>query len=265
MSLQEKAMLVNLSIHQWTGRKFDRAATASINSLANAANDAGRYNKQLVRKEVLVPVALYASRARNFHYHMTLPWSDDGQRLLPAKFFMDYRDKLSEIKEKFAQAVDELLSWYGLHRQGEAMRLGHLYDPNDYPSILDLRSRYGIDTEFFPVPAAEDFRTSISADKQDEVRRQIVESIAARQKQILEDCRARAIKALPSSEASVWTSPSYAVTRFKKSAEHLEGLNVMDDPKITELANQLRAIGTHISCGAYGHAADVANTIRNSS
>lgn len=264
MSLQEKAMLVDLSVRQWTGRKFDRAVTASVNGMAGAAKDAGRYNKQLVRRDALAPITLCASRVRNFHYRMTLPWSDGGQRLLPAKFFMDYRDRLSEMKEEFERAVDEFLNWYSLNRQGEATRLGHLFNLSDYPPVSELRKCYDISAEFFPVPAAEDFRTSISANEQDEVRRQIVESIAARQKKILMDCQARALKALPSSKSSISFSYPVVLSKLEKSAEQLEGLNVMDDPKVTELSNQLRAVSTHIKCGAYKHAMECADAIRNS-
>lgn len=260
MSLQEKAMLVNLTIHQWTGRKFDRAATASVNSLANAANDAGRYNKQLVRKETLASIALYASRIRNQHYHMTLPWSDGGQRLLPAAFFMNYRDKISGLKQQFEEAVEEFLSWYGSNRQHEAVRLGHLYDPNDYPSILDLRSCYGINTEFFPVPAAEDFRTSISADEQNEVRQQIIASIADRQKKIFEDCRARVLKLLatelPTSNMNAYVEKTEALSA------HLDGLNVMNNQKLANAVSHLQAMATHIRCGAYAYAQNTAETIR---
>lgn len=260
MSLQEKAMLVNLTIHQWTGRKFDRAATASINNLANAASDAGRYNKQLVRKETLASIALYASRIRNQHYHMTLPWSDGGQRLLPAAFFMNYRDKISGLKQQFEEAVEEFLNWYGSNRQHEAVRLGHLYDPNDYPSILDLRSCYGVNTEFFPVPAAEDFRTSIGADEQDEVRQQIVASIADRQKKIFEDCRTRILKLL---DTSVSASSSNAfVEKLDTLSTHLDGLNVMNDPKVASAALHLRAMATHIRCGVYAYAQNTAEAIR---
>ena len=47
MKLSDKALLVQLSISQWTARKYDKRATEQVNNANNAAMTAGRYNKSL--------------------------------------------------------------------------------------------------------------------------------------------------------------------------------------------------------------------------
>ena len=52
-TLSTRAMLVSLSISQWSGRRLDREITDEVNQQHNAAADAGRYNKLLLPKEAL--------------------------------------------------------------------------------------------------------------------------------------------------------------------------------------------------------------------
>jgi len=50
--LQENSLIVSLSVSQWTGRKHDKTITNEVHKSHNASDDAGRYNKLLVRPEL---------------------------------------------------------------------------------------------------------------------------------------------------------------------------------------------------------------------
>ena len=100
MSLKDKAMLINLSISAWTNSQQDKKAAAQIES-QHGAHDAGRYNKTLVDKAHLAPLTKYAAAVRAYHYKMTLPWMDNGARLLPAAVAMEYFAKIREFKQGY--------------------------------------------------------------------------------------------------------------------------------------------------------------------
>ncbi len=55
-SISDFAMLVSLNIRQWSGRKLDRAVTKEVDK-SHGATDGGRYNKLLVDKAHLDPIA----------------------------------------------------------------------------------------------------------------------------------------------------------------------------------------------------------------
>src|SRR3546814_5363729 len=74
--------LSHVRLSAWSARRIDRKATEEINEKNNAANDAGRYNKLLVDSKALAGIQSAISAARAFHYSRTLPWQDDGARLL---------------------------------------------------------------------------------------------------------------------------------------------------------------------------------------
>lgn len=107
MRLSEKAMLVKLSISQWTARKYDRKVSHEVNSQYGANADAGRYNKVLIAQEAIKKITKVANEARTFHYYQTLSWSDEGYRMLPAANFMDYSTKMREFRSKFETVVNE--------------------------------------------------------------------------------------------------------------------------------------------------------------
>ena len=82
--LSTRAMLSGLTIRQWTARKLDKRVTAEVAATHGTDSHVGRYNKSLVAKESLAAIVAAANAARALHYARTLPWLDDGARILPA-------------------------------------------------------------------------------------------------------------------------------------------------------------------------------------
>src|SRR5574340_1123555 len=81
--LQQLAMLASLNISMWTARKYDRKVTTEATRSHGAAEDAGRFNKLLVPKTAIQPLEQAAGAARREHDEWTLPWGNNGERLLP--------------------------------------------------------------------------------------------------------------------------------------------------------------------------------------
>ncbi len=48
MNLSDRALLVQLSISQWTARKYDKRVTQQALTMNYASSDAGRFNKSLL-------------------------------------------------------------------------------------------------------------------------------------------------------------------------------------------------------------------------
>ena len=82
MNLTHDAMLVSLRINSWSGRLYDRQASQQVAIHHDADTSAGRYNKRLLPKQAFAALAATMSNARTSHYANTLPWDDQGGRLL---------------------------------------------------------------------------------------------------------------------------------------------------------------------------------------
>src|SRR5450432_2783796 len=107
-SLTSRAMLCSLSISMWSARKHDKDASEEIATRHGAQTDAGRYHKILLPKAALAEIQKIVSEARQEHYFMTLPWDDNGYRVLPAAVYMDHVEKMRTLSNRFTAAVETM-------------------------------------------------------------------------------------------------------------------------------------------------------------
>ena len=178
-SLSSRAMLCSLSISMWPARKHDPEASKEIAQRHGAQADAGRYHKVLLPKAALAEIQKIASDARQEHYFMTLPWDDNGYRVLPAAAYMDHTEKMRELSNRFAPAVDALAQQFGQLVEGAKGRLGGLFRGEDYPTPQDLRSKFSFETKVMPLPDAGDFRVTRGDDEKERIKRQITAAVEA--------------------------------------------------------------------------------------
>ena len=172
-AITERAMIVRLSISQWTARKLDKKITREVAAAHGTSEDAGRYNKLLVAESAVKSVSKAANEARTYHYENTLPWDDAGGRILPCSHFMDYTAGMRERRAAFEQAVEEMVSSYPALVEDAKRRLNGMFNPADYPGPQEMASKYHMSTDIAPVPAAEDFRVDLDADQVSTIRTQI--------------------------------------------------------------------------------------------
>jgi len=171
--LRDDAMIVRLSISTWTARKFDKGVTARVNSEYAVADTAGRYNKALIAKEAIQEITKAVSAARTFHYANTLPWDDGGGRILPAANFLPYSKKMRELKDAHEIAVRSFIANYDAYREDSAVRLGKMFNPDDYPGKSEIERKFGFGTDIDPVPTAEDFRVDISSKDSSRIKKEL--------------------------------------------------------------------------------------------
>src|SRR5579864_4460732 len=111
--ITERAMLAAIHISIWTAVKHDRKIGREVASQHGAHESAGRYNKRLLRgAEKLEALRSLAGQIRPSFYKITLPWSDEGYRLLPAHFYFQLTTQVREFEAAFARSVDEFLEIY---------------------------------------------------------------------------------------------------------------------------------------------------------
>jgi hypothetical protein len=160
-SLSSRAMLCSLSISVWSARKHDAEASEEIAERHGAQADAGRYHKVLLPKAALAEIQKIVSETRQAHYFMTLPWDDNGYRVLPASAYMDHSEKMRALSNRFTPAVEVLVSQFSQLVEEAKVRLGGLFRAEDYPPLDELRSKFSFETKVLPLPEAGDFRVTL--------------------------------------------------------------------------------------------------------
>src|SRR5262249_49231809 len=157
-TIQTKSMLATLSISMFSPRKTDKKVTREVIDQHQAAESAGKFVKQLLPEEALEAIKKLQNEARQFHYENTLPWSDEGGRILPSAHYMTYVDKMREFGARFDPLVDAFLERYEEYKETARSRLNGMFNPNDYPSKERVRKKFKFKSAFLPFPDGADFR-----------------------------------------------------------------------------------------------------------
>jgi hypothetical protein len=186
--LSNRAMLAGVRISVWSARRVDKRVTAETNAAHNAASDAGRYNKALLAKDALAAVTAAASAARLAHYALTLPWMDDGARILPAAAYKDYADAMRTIRFQFETAVADFVANYDGFVQDARARLNGMFNPDEYPTADEIAGKFSFTTRVLPMPDAADFRVDLGDAVADAIRADITrdtqDALAAAQRDV---------------------------------------------------------------------------------
>lgn len=181
MSITSSAVTVELNISVWTANKLDKSATEKVVSDNAAVSNAAQVRKNLMAGTTLrKDIADYAAGCRLWHNTRTLPWADKGARLLATSLFMDYKTEANMRKRTFDTMVDNFLQNYPALVQTAHNYLGNLFSPEDYPSVDEVRDKFGFRLVFSPVPEAGDFRLQVAEQELQDLRQQYEESFSSR-------------------------------------------------------------------------------------
>jgi hypothetical protein len=248
MSLANKALIVNLTISQWTGRKFDRDATGTVQTTYATQGKVGQYTKKLLpgAKE-LEEISRIASSIRQFLYSETLPWAADGARILSSKNYLDFVREFAKRKGEYDHAVAEFLREYPNLRDHARAKLGSLFKETEYPTAAQLAGSFVCEIQFYPMPDVGDFRVEIlDSEKQAFLERmRKVESNAMRECWTrLHDVVATAAARLSEPGAIFRDS---LIENIGKICELLPKLNVTDDPQLETMRQSVEKIVSGIS------------------
>ena len=166
-SISSSAMLVELSISSWSGRKLDKTASKEITAQKNAAVGIANVNKKLLGDcAELDAVLKFAANVRNSHYAMTLPWSDTGLRLLPTAGFFDYEQHISGLRNEYYKLVEVFLKAYDWEIIQAQTKLGDMFNRDEYPTSDSLRAKFRFGVNYIPLADAGDFRLDIANEAQ---------------------------------------------------------------------------------------------------
>jgi hypothetical protein len=243
MSIASECLVLNLHIGIWTGQRLDKAATANVTRDAGAESDAARVNKHLIAKTALKDVTSASYAVRTHFYSRTLPWKDNGDRVISRKAFAEFIAEHERLVGVFNEQVQHFAyEVYPAEVARASFRMGELFDPDDYPSSAEVARRFHAGMDIDPVSEASDFRVEMDEKHAQRIRDQIEKAT--------EERLARAM-------ASVWeqitTVLQNYITRTKAGTgirvelvnnlreivEIMPELNITDDPRLAEIQKMI--------------------------
>lgn len=241
------AMLIDLNISVWTGRKMDKKVSEEVDASKGTKARAGNYHKKLMAgSDKLENIQKIVTAVRSWNYQQTLPWSDGCSRLLPMKNFFNYKETLNNFENQFNQAVDEFITEYPQLVSGSAFTLGDLFDRGEYPTADSLKEKFRFKFVFSPVPDAGDFRIEV----EDEAKAELEAQYKSYYEQKLADAMADAWTRLHETLTHISERLDYTdenkkkfwdstITNATELCSLLSNLNVTNDPKLEDARQKL--------------------------
>lgn len=257
--LGARAVLVNLSISQWSAAKSDKKVNREVADQHGSAEEMGNYRKFLVARDSIKKVSEITGAVRQEHYRLTLPWRDSGDRILSSAAYFDYAQKIRAKQTEWEAAVQAFCNAYPQYVEEAKQKLGGLFDANDYPELAQIRGKFSFKFEVLPVPAADDFRVNLPDDEVTRLRAQLerdsdaaiqraMSDVWQRMKTVIEAMRDR-LKAYSVRKDGTIEHPfrDTLVTNVSDLVSIIPLLNITGDPDITQFAKEMHLYLTHYS------------------
>ena len=245
---------VKLSRSFWDG-KVDRKDKAR--QLENTENTRSRIVTTKVKvlpTEFASRVGVPFSKVYQFWKENSLPWEDEGWRVVTATKFLQLQDGIDRLMGDCKAAVEWLLDNYEQAREAARHQCGNLFRDDDFPSQSDLRTKYAVSFDFRPIQSVKDARIEgMRDDLNDTMRRKMkadydkkleatVSDIIARVGDLLRDLQKRLVDDKQDGvKYGGWAKMA------KRIIEAVDGLNVTGNQTVEAVLAKTRAIADELS------------------
>jgi len=171
ISLATSAVLVSVDVNVWSATKQDRVISDEVTTLKNADASAGRFVKNLLADDIHhKKVSNYRQTIYNWLKRSTFRWNN-SQDLLPVANLEKFKVEFTDHQTEYYRLLDNFLLNYQSIVSDMAFKQGDMFSQDDYPSVDEVRNKFGIRLYVAEVPS-HDWRCSISDDIAGDLKQQ---------------------------------------------------------------------------------------------
>lgn len=252
-SIRNTLLTVSFGISAWEARKQDKRASAEVAAAHGTDSGVGRYHKDLLPDATEHQEVLKIRNAwRVWHYENTLAWGDDGQRVMRSASFFDYAEGYRLWEQKWLDALHVFYAAYPTLVATSELRLNTLFNPADYPDVEEVKRRFSVRFNTYPLPNADDFRVmeGIAPEEAENMRLSAIEGVQAQISDALKDLWARMHKVTAAMHERL-SIPAGAkggkfhdtlVTNIEDVLAVLPKLNLTNDPDIAAMGQMMETL-----------------------
>jgi hypothetical protein len=245
-------MMVDLHISVYSGRKQDKSTQAEVTTAKGSGSSkaASVYKNLFAECKELDALTKFQARARAEHYRLTLPWNDQGARLLPTASLLEYQQTMGRYRNEFERLVDAFLDKYDTLVAAAAFQLGTLFDRQEYLSRAQVALRFRMESSFTPLPTSGDFRLDVESTVQRELVEQYERRMEAKLAQANQDSWSRLHEALlrlsdrlvVEEDGKKRKFHDTMVTGALELCELLTVMNVTNDPELEKARRKVEEV-----------------------
>ena len=253
IGIHTSAMLAEVNICNWTGVKLDKRASQELDeSKGTMVSGVNKVHKELLAgTKLLSNLIKFTAKVRGWHLDTTLPWSDKGPRLLPTEGFFDHKETVSKYRLEWEEMRDALVNNYTDLQTEAAYNLGASYNPDDYPSVNEIESKFTFNYIYTPIPTSGDFRIDVGHAANEELRKQFESDVQVRVGNAMETAWDRLHKTLKhmsegledkNKEGDKKTFRDTLLHNAKVLVKSLKHFNINNDAKMEEARRSLELV-----------------------
>ena len=243
-TVADRAMLADLSVTFWTAHKKDHEISDETARAKHASEDAGSWWTSLLPPKAQAGILAARTRARATHFEFTLPWHNDGARILPAEMFWAYTQLMREHEKQYREAVEKFLTQYPTFVDTAKVRLGVMFHAEDFPTADVLRTKFYWKVRVSGIPTGADFRVDLgSKDDTDAIKAEIDSQLMDDLRGTLGDLWERLFTVVTNfAEKMKEEKPIFRdslVENIKDTCHILSKLNILGDENLEQVRKQV--------------------------
>lgn len=249
-----RAMLATLSCSAWHARKYDKQLSEDAARQHGAPSESVRATKRLFVNEPAGYKRILAAltQASVIFKKLTMPWNQDGQRILPAQLHGKLVAEIRKCEIELESAIAAFLPVEYPAAIAEAQaNFNGLFDINLYPAAVQFPELFAIRLRIDPIPDADDWRINLAQEDREVIIREVkknqaedmkaaVRSLYERLGDTIADLRDR----LNAKDKKDPNKPGIfrdtAITNLTGLLDLLPALNIANDAGLELLADRIR-------------------------
>lgn len=231
----------------WLGtqRKLSDAQTKQAADTFHAETDLVTASKKLIdtKNPTYRVLTALKSQVSSYWRSMTLPYPQEGVRLIKQADVAVFEAKMREFKEQLAAAAANLQLEYESVKEAARQKLGDLFNPADYPPTLD--GVFDIKWEYPPVEAPQylmNFNPELYEQEQRRVQGRFENAVLMAEQAFaerLQELVSHLIERLTDKpDGTKKTFNASAVENFKEFYENFRHMNVRSNAQLEHLIRQ---------------------------
>lgn len=163
ISISSAAMLGSINISVWEARKQDRKTAEEVTQSKGARSKrAATVHKHLFSEcPALEAIKSLRGEVRNWFNTVTLPWDDNGRRLITTAQYLTVTAQAAKYQQRFEDLTRVFVQTYATEISKQAFEMGALFDRSEYPPENEVSAKFRFGFAIEPVPESGDFRVDV--------------------------------------------------------------------------------------------------------
>lgn len=263
-TIATSAVLIDLRISTWVGRKRDKSTTAEVMISKQTGSDkAASVVKNLMSDDTdLDKIRAYAQDTRLYLHRNTLAWGEKA-RLLPTKSIFEVTGELEAREAEFNRLVAVFVANYSTKVSAAAFKLGQLFKREEYPTADAVAAKFRMSYTVTPVPTSGDFRVDVQNELGSFLRTQYEKAALEMVTETLREPWERAYETLAHAKERLSAVLDYVpeeghtgknapkifqsvLDNALEMAGLLDKLNIANDPKLADCAARMRRLFSNV-------------------